>query len=169
MSTNHLRLNPSKTQFIWLGTRQQLAKLDLSTIASDFPQFVFSSVVRDLGVTLDQELTFAPHIKRLCRNSYYQLRQFRTVARSLTSNSTATLIHSFITVRLDYCCSLYVSLPAGRLGCLNRVLRSAARLCGRIPNLATSQVICWMCFNGSPYCSGSRIGSSPWSGDPCWA
>ena len=133
MSSNRLRLNPSKTQFIWLGTRQQLAKLDLSTIAADFPQFVFSSVVRDLGVTLDQELTFAPHINRLCRDSYYQLRQFRTVARSLTSDSTATLIHSFITVRLDYCCSLYVGLPACRLGCLNRVLRSAARLCGRIP------------------------------------
>ena|SRR5688572_8181902 len=55
---------------IWLGTRRQLAKLDLSTIAADFPQFVFSSVVRDLGVTLDQELTFAPHINRLCRDSY---------------------------------------------------------------------------------------------------
>src|SRR5678815_1500850 len=86
MSTNRLRLNPSKTQFIWLGTRQQLAKLDLPTIAADFPQFVFSSVVRDLGVTLDQELTFARHINRLCRDSYYQLRQFRTVARSLTIN-----------------------------------------------------------------------------------
>src|SRR6218665_1780831 len=28
MSSNRLRLNPHKTQFIWLGTRQQLAKLD---------------------------------------------------------------------------------------------------------------------------------------------
>src|SRR5688572_31616197 len=28
MSSNRLRLNSLKTQFIWLGTRQQLAKLD---------------------------------------------------------------------------------------------------------------------------------------------
>src|ERR1043165_3309663 len=42
-------------------------------------------------------------------------------------------MHSCITVRLDYCSSLYVGLPACRSGCLNRVLRSAARLCGRIP------------------------------------
>ena len=50
MSTNRPRLNPSKTQFIWFGTRQQLAKLDLhvSTIAADFPHFIFSQVVRDL-------------------------------------------------------------------------------------------------------------------------
>src|SRR6218665_2279400 len=98
--------NPSKTQFIWFGTRQQLAKLDLSAIAADFPHFIFSPVVCDLGVTLDQELTFAPHIHRLCRDSYYQLRQLRTVIRSLTSESTATLIHAFITARLDYCSSL---------------------------------------------------------------
>src|SRR6218665_89523 len=112
---------------------QQLAKLDLSAIAADFPNFIFSSLVRDLGVTLDQELTFAPHIHRLCRDSYYQLRQLRTVIRSLTSESTATLIHAFIAARLDYCSSLYAGLPVGRLRCLDRVLRTAARLSGRIP------------------------------------
>src|SRR6218665_1931615 len=44
----------------------------------------FSSTVRDLGVTLDQELTLATHIHSLCRACYYQLRQLRTVTRSLT-------------------------------------------------------------------------------------
>src|SRR6218665_4006261 len=117
MSTNRLRLNLSKTQFIWFGTRQQLAKLDLSAISADFSHFIFSPVVRDLGVTLDQELTFAPHIHRLCRDSYYQLRLLCTVIRSLTSESTATLIRAFITARLDYCSSLYAG-PVGRLRCL---------------------------------------------------
>ena len=35
--------------------------------------------------------------------------------------------------RLDYCSSLYAGLPACRPGCLDRVLRSAARLIGGIP------------------------------------
>src|SRR3984885_425151 len=131
MSTNRLRLNPSKTKFIWLGTRQQLSKLALAAIAADFPHLTFSSVVRDLRVTLDQELTFTPHIHRLCRDSYYQLRQLRTVARSLTPEVTATLIHCFITARLNYCCSLYAGLPAVRLRCFDRILRSAARLINR--------------------------------------
>src|SRR6218665_278679 len=65
MSSNCLRLNPHKTQFIWLGTRQQLAKLDMVALTSAFPHFTFSSTVRDLGVTLDQELTLAPHIHSL--------------------------------------------------------------------------------------------------------
>src|SRR6218665_3161233 len=67
MSSNRLRLNPHKTQFIWLGTRQQLAKLDIVALTSAFPHFTFPSTVRDLGVTLDQELTLAPHIHSLYR------------------------------------------------------------------------------------------------------
>src|SRR6218665_269385 len=130
MSSNRLRLNPSKTQYIWLGTRQQFAKLDLAGIAVSFPHIAFSLIVRDLGLTLDQQLTFAPHINRLC---YYQLRQLRVISRSLTSTATATLVHAFVTSRFDYCSTLYVGLPAVRLGCLERVIRTAAHLIGGIP------------------------------------
>jgi len=57
MSSNRLRHNPSRTQHIWLGTRQQLAQLDLAAIAANFPHAIaFSVSARDLGVTLDQEL-----------------------------------------------------------------------------------------------------------------
>src|SRR6218665_1121952 len=51
------------------------------------------------------------------------------VSRSLTSTAAATPVHSFVTSRLDYCSSLYIGLSATRL---NRVLRSAARLIGRV-------------------------------------
>ena len=35
-STTRLWVNPSRTQFIWLGNRQQLARLDLDVISADF-------------------------------------------------------------------------------------------------------------------------------------
>ena len=133
MFSNSLRLNTSKTQFIWFGTGQQLSKVDLDSLASQYPQFVFSSSVRDLGVTLDQELTFVRHINLLSRDSYYQLRQLKVVSRSLTPDAASTLVHAFIVSRLDYCSALYLGLPATRIGCLDRVLRMAARLIGRIP------------------------------------
>src|SRR5688572_26326054 len=47
MSSNRLRLNSSKTQFIWLSTRQQLAKIDLETLAQEFPQITFSQWQRN--------------------------------------------------------------------------------------------------------------------------
>src|SRR6218665_1765016 len=56
MSSNRQSLNPSKTQLIWLDTRQQLLKLDFALLAAQFPQFTFLTSVRDLGVTLDKTL-----------------------------------------------------------------------------------------------------------------
>src|SRR6218665_3229180 len=56
----------------------------------------------------------------------------RVISRSLTSTATATLVHAFVTYRLDYCSTLYVGLNASRLGCLERVIRTAARLIGGI-------------------------------------
>src|SRR6218665_3686456 len=132
MSSNRLRLKSGQTKFVWFGTRQQLAKLNLDDLGNKFPSYTFLATVRDLGVLLDQELTFAPNLHRLSRDCYYQLRQLRTVARSLRASAATTLVHAFITSRLDYCSTLYTGLPTCRLSCLERVMRSAARLIGKI-------------------------------------
>src|SRR6218665_65162 len=43
------------------------------------------------------------------------------------------LLYIIVANRLDYCSSLYAGIPACRLGCWDRVLRSAARLIGGTP------------------------------------
>src|SRR6218665_298631 len=90
-ASNRLCLNPAKTKFMWLGTPQQLAKLNLIDLSAEFPNYTFSSSVRDLGIILDQALTFAPHLNRLSRDCFYHLRQLRTVARSLSPGAAATI------------------------------------------------------------------------------
>src|SRR6218665_1017796 len=64
MASNRLLLNPSKTRFIWLGGRRQLTKVDLPMLVDTFPCVAFSTTVRDLGLTLDQELNFYEHVNR---------------------------------------------------------------------------------------------------------
>src|SRR6218665_1149228 len=120
----------------WFGTRQQLAQIDLGSLATKYPHFTFSSSVRDLGVTLDQELTFVRHINILCRSCYYQLRQLRVVSRSLSPAAASTLVHAFVVSRLDYCSAIYEGLPTCRDKCLDRVLQTAARLVGLIPRFS---------------------------------
>src|SRR6218665_3522183 len=116
MSSNRLLLNPHKTQYIWLGTRQQLDRLDSESLSAEFPTFLFSTSVRDHGVILDQELSFGEHITALTRSCYYHFKgQLRVVSRSLSSSSASTLVHAFIANRLDYCSSLYCGLPQVRL------------------------------------------------------
>src|SRR6218665_3711199 len=69
----------------------------------------------NLGVMLDPELTFSDHINLVARKCYYQMRQLRVVSRSLTHQSTLTLVHAFVTSRIDCCSSLLVGLPLGTL------------------------------------------------------
>ena len=52
MSSNRLSLNSNKTQLIWLGTPQQIKQIDCLLLSQTFPQFTFSTSVRDLGVSL---------------------------------------------------------------------------------------------------------------------
>jgi len=73
------------------------------------------------------------HINLLSHDYFYQLRQLCSVTRSLNASATSSLVLTFITNRLDDCCSLYADVSACWLWCLDRVLRSAARLIGGTP------------------------------------
>ena len=47
--------------------------------------------------------------------------------------AAAALVHAFVTSRLDHCSSILAGLPLAQTAGLDRVLRCAARLIGRIP------------------------------------
>ena len=60
-----------------------------------------------LGVTIDCRLTMADHVIAVCRTTgYFWLRQLRSVIQSLTSETADSLVHAFISCRLDYCNAL---------------------------------------------------------------
>jgi hypothetical protein len=136
MLSNRLCLNPSKTQLIWFGTRQQLAKLNLLELTSLFPTFTFTSCVRNLGVLLDSALTFSDHISHLTRSCYFQLRRLRAIRRSVSTPIFTSLVHAFISSRVDYCNSLLLGLPQSTLFPLQSVLNAAARLIARLPRFS---------------------------------
>ena len=128
MSSNRLSLNPSKTQLIWLGTRQQLLKLDFALLAAQFPQLTFLTFVRDLGVTLDNNLSFSAHISNLSRSNFYQLRRLRAVRRSVSMPVFKSMVHAFVCSKIDFCNSILIGLQS--------VLNAAARLIARLPRFS---------------------------------
>ena len=85
-------------------------------------------VVRNLGVILDENMTMLDHISSVCQRCYYQLRQIRRVRKSLSAASKLLLVLASVHSRLDYCNSVFHSLPWSRLQLLQSVLNSAARL-----------------------------------------
>ena len=112
MSSNRLKLNPSKTQYIWIGNKIQLAKIDRQALLQRFPGIVFETSVIDLGVVIDEELKMDAHVGRITRSCFYQLRQIRTIRQSLSDNAIRTLIHSFVVTRIDYCNSVLSGITA---------------------------------------------------------
>ena len=74
MSSNRLKLNTDKTQVIWTGTRQQLAKVSIDELSLLSANVQFSTTVVDLGVTVDSQLTMSAHVAALRRSCFFQLR-----------------------------------------------------------------------------------------------
>ena len=65
-------------------------------------QVVGSDAVRVLGVLLTPNLSLDKHVTVVNAKCFFQLRQLRRVRRSLDDVSAATLVHAFVTSRVDY-------------------------------------------------------------------
>ena len=66
MTSSLLCLNPSKTEFILIGLREELKKIpDLSISLNLDSASTPNSPVRSLGLSLDQNLSFSDHITNL--------------------------------------------------------------------------------------------------------
>ena len=128
MAQHRLKLNTDKTQLIWLGSPQQLTKINTHSllVAGDTIPIVQS--VLDLGVQLDSRLSLAEHIKRVCAVGFYQLRQLKAIRDSVTDDAAMTLVQAFISSRLDYCNSLFYGCHGYLLNKLQLLQNAAARL-----------------------------------------
>ena len=106
------KFNDDKTEFLIIGSSQQLGKLDNISIRvgdSDIPHPV--PLVRNLGCWFDSRLSVASHITKICASSIYYIYNIRRIRKYLSRQSSEILVHAFITSRLDYCNGLLYGLP----------------------------------------------------------
>ena len=92
-----------------------------------------SETVRNLGLIIDSKLSFRNHFNSVIKNCNYQLRRLSLISKYLDKSSSTTLIHAFITSRVDYCNSLFVNLPNKDLARLQSILNRSARLIFNLP------------------------------------
>ena len=88
MGSNRLKVNPDKTQVMWIGTRHQIVKVDILELKLGPVTVPFSDAVLDLGVTVDSQLTMADHVAAVSRSCLHQLRQLRAIRSSLTDDAS---------------------------------------------------------------------------------
>ena len=84
----------------------KIHKIDIRVLPVTSVRVTVSDTARDLGVIINSRLTMADHVAAVCRSCYYQLRQLRSVTRSLSVEAVKAVVHTFISSCLDYCNSL---------------------------------------------------------------
>ena len=89
------------------------------------------AVIKDLGVTLDSDLSFDAHIKNNSRVAFYHLRNISKIRKMLSLHNAEILVHAFVTSRLDYCNALLSGCANSTLKGLQLIQNAAARILTR--------------------------------------
>ena len=107
MNLNKLLLNPSKTEFLLIGTKQQRLKFsDLTNLylSNDIP---VSSSARNLGFIFDSDMSFSDQINSVSKSCHFHIRDIRRIRHLLPLSTATALANSLVSSKLDYCNSLY--------------------------------------------------------------
>ena len=94
MMANRLQLNPVKTEVLWCSSARRQRQIPTGPVRIGSISVQPVSVVRDLGVFIDADVTLKSHVTAAVRACYAALRQIRSVRRSLSRDALLTLVRA---------------------------------------------------------------------------
>ena len=133
MILNKLKMNDSKTECILIGSYQQLAKINLTSILVGEHRITVLEDIRNLGAYFDKNLSMKTHIDTKCTAAFRQLYSLRKIRKYLSHKATESLILAFIFSHIDYCNGLLNGAPKYQIKKLQRIQNMAARLVYKLP------------------------------------
>jgi hypothetical protein len=128
MGSNFLKLNESKTEFIVIGSKQQLSLVQCKVIRLGNDEIKCVNEVKNIGAILDTTLSMKSHVCHVSRGCYAHLRTIAQIRKYLTTEATAKLVHSFVTSRLDNLNSILFGTHGYLLDKLQLLQNRAARV-----------------------------------------
>ena len=139
MTGSKLKLYPSKTDFLLIGTKLQREK-----ILNNFPYLLLgqdtnpSTFAKNLGVLFDSSLNFRNHISQTCRACFHHIRDLRRIRKSLTLDLAKKIAVALVISKLDYCNSLFHNMPEKDIARLQRIQNCLARVVTKAPRFSRS-------------------------------
>ncbi|PIK54068.1 hypothetical protein BSL78_09049 [Apostichopus japonicus] len=125
-----MKLNDDKTELIHISSKfRTAAPIPSLKIGTTHVEPVNNA--RNLGVTFDKNLDMNQHINNICRSASSALHKIGKIRRCLDQQTAETLVHAFVSSRVDNCNSLLYGLPVQQVNKLQRIQNSAARLITR--------------------------------------
>ena len=76
------------------------------------------------------------HISSVCKSTYFHLHNIDGIRSIISSDACAQLIHSLVTVRLDYCNYILYGLPDNSLYRLQKIKNTAAKILVCLPRFS---------------------------------
>uniref|UniRef100_A0A8C6NSL6 Reverse transcriptase domain-containing protein n=1 Tax=Nothobranchius furzeri TaxID=105023 RepID=A0A8C6NSL6_NOTFU len=122
LSQNCLQLNDSKSDAILFSPTNMNGALDVSTLPLNL-----KSCATSLGVKLDSDLSMSSQVNATVKSCFFQLRRITRLKLILKRPDLESVIHAFITSRLDYANSVLIGFNASALSKLQKVQNAAAR------------------------------------------
>ena len=131
MTSNLLKLNADKTETLLVSRNVKPCPVPQLCINFNGEKIVPSKQVRNLGVIFDSKFNLEAHVNKVYQASYLQLYNISQVRKCLSKAAYESLIHAFISSRLDYMNAILHGLPHYLIEKLQKVQNHAARvLCG---------------------------------------
>ncbi|KAK3553556.1 hypothetical protein QTP70_004574 [Hemibagrus guttatus] len=134
MTAHQLKLNPSKTKLLIIpGDPSPAQHLAISLCNSMISP---TASARNLGVTMDNQLSFSSHVTNVTCSCRFLLYNIRMIWPFLSTQASQVLVQSLVISRLDYCNSLLAGLPLNAIRPLQMIQNAAAPLVFNLPKFS---------------------------------
>ena len=128
MAANFLKLNDDKTELIFLGTHHGLSKLSLNSLQIGDCTINSSDVVRNIGAMFDNHMDMKSQVNTTCKATWLRLYQIGKIRPYLSVEETKSVVHAYITSKLDQNNSLLFGCKDTLIKKLQKVQNAAVRL-----------------------------------------
>jgi len=99
MRSNRLQLNTAKTEVLWSTFSRRLHLLPVLPIRVGTDQVIPISVVRNLGIDMDADVSMRSHVSKTVAACFVILRQLRSIRRSVPRSVLQSLVSSLVLQR----------------------------------------------------------------------
>lgn len=106
--SNGLMLNASKTQCIFIGSRQLLSHVPSNTVIKIHGETITpSNYVKNLGVCIDQFMLFDKHANELSKKVVGTLMFINRISSNLDKSSRIIVVQSLVLSIINYCIQIW--------------------------------------------------------------
>ena len=132
---NYQKVNATKTQAMTLGKSQYPYNLFIGDKSIEI-----EPTLKILGVTLDRDLSFKPHVAIMLKKAYAKIAALRRIKRLVPSDVIISLYKAYVLPHLEYCCPLFLGISKALKYNIERSNHYAIKTLLNLDNSATYDV-----------------------------